>query len=669
VLAACGGGSGGGGELPGRDKIAPVVQVTSPKSGEIVASSNLNLIIKFNENIKKPETTNIDIFPYKPDGSLDRNRRVPLKAGNELSVNNDELIIRPVSNISTDNKALVSGTKYHVHVRGIQDTTGNPMGDCRWEFAIANYDLNKISANPKPCATPEPATKAGQFEFASPSNDVPEIIGSYSILVKRTNGSDGSVVVSYQVNPGTATAGIDYTDTTGTLIFQDGVLEQSIVILILDQPNLKDQLVKTFTVTLKQASNGGTVNQLSSLHTIGIKEANYTNAQAGIFSFRLIASDADERITTHIVDVVRDFGVTSTVTVTITVADISTNNGAIDYTIPTSSLTLTFLPNSFKQTIAITIVNDSLVENPNEQFELTIATVASNDVGLSPQIDTVKNTHKVTIISDDVFQRGLIDFVITSPTSVAEDSPSINPNKITIDVRRFNGLDGIVSVDPSLIFGAANTLGLADISDIVTITPTTLTFQDQDSTVQQVVVSIFDDSKEEPAETFKIGLSTPTGGASLPKTFQPYEVTILASDPIVIQPGTIAFGTELYSISEATSTTLIPVIRTGDTSVAQTITYSASSLGSDTAVLGINYQQPVVGTLTFPAASTQIQYAEVPINNDNTLTGNLTFTVTLSSSTLGTIGSPSIKSVTINDVGVSRVLTTAELVAIWSLLL
>ena len=58
--------------------------------------------------------------------------------------------------------------------------------------------------------------------------------GSLTVTVTRTGGSDGAVTVDFAANTGTATAGTDYTATTGRLIFAAGVITASFVIPIVN---------------------------------------------------------------------------------------------------------------------------------------------------------------------------------------------------------------------------------------------------------------------------------------------------------------------------------------------------------------------------------------------------------------------------------------------------
>src|SRR5262249_43283100 len=78
--------------------------------------------------------------------------------------------------------------------------------------------------------TPQP----GALQFSSRMYAVNENGGTATITVTRTGGSDGSVTVNYATSNGTATAGSDYTATSGTLTFAAGETSKTFTIPILD---------------------------------------------------------------------------------------------------------------------------------------------------------------------------------------------------------------------------------------------------------------------------------------------------------------------------------------------------------------------------------------------------------------------------------------------------
>src|SRR5690606_21281428 len=69
---------------------------------------------------------------------------------------------------------------------------------------------------------PIAAAEYGSVSFSSATYSVAEDGASVSVTVNRTGGSDGTVTVDYTSSNNTATAGSDYTATSGSLTFAVG---------------------------------------------------------------------------------------------------------------------------------------------------------------------------------------------------------------------------------------------------------------------------------------------------------------------------------------------------------------------------------------------------------------------------------------------------------------
>jgi glucose/arabinose dehydrogenase len=98
---------------------------------------------------------------------------------------------------------------------------------------------------------------AGVIALETSTISVNENAGSATARVIRSGGSAGTITVNYNTQPGSATAGSDYTTTTGTLTFASGETVKSIVI-----PILNDSLVESteqFNVTIDNVTGGATL--------------------------------------------------------------------------------------------------------------------------------------------------------------------------------------------------------------------------------------------------------------------------------------------------------------------------------------------------------------------------------------------------------------------------
>ncbi|MGI9515637.1 MAG: PQQ-dependent sugar dehydrogenase, partial [Pirellulaceae bacterium] len=108
----------------------------------------------------------------------------------------------------------------------------------------------------------------GYFEYADPGGnnnagtisvditdiDVNELDGTAAVTIIRQQGATGEVTVDYRTIADTAIAGEDYTDTSGTAIFADGVTEQTILIPLID--NGIDEPTETLTFTIDNVQGG-----------------------------------------------------------------------------------------------------------------------------------------------------------------------------------------------------------------------------------------------------------------------------------------------------------------------------------------------------------------------------------------------------------------------------
>ncbi|MFC1498716.1 M36 family metallopeptidase, partial [Verrucomicrobiota bacterium] len=108
------------------------------------------------------------------------------------------------------------------------------------------------------------------FEFSSDAYGVEEADGNAVISVKRRNGTADGVSVDYTtIDGGTALAGADYTETTGTLVFTSGQLTNSFQI-----PVLNDGLSEPFETVhlLLQSPSAGTITGSQSEATLTITD-------------------------------------------------------------------------------------------------------------------------------------------------------------------------------------------------------------------------------------------------------------------------------------------------------------------------------------------------------------------------------------------------------------
>jgi hypothetical protein len=119
------------------------------------------------------------------------------------------------------------------------------------------------------------------FSFVSPTNTFPESASAAAVAVQRIGPTNSTLSVNYSTFDGTALAGTNYTTTSGTLTFTPGQVFKSIVIPLIDDPQVTGDIL--FTVVL--STNSGSLGaQLAypSTNTVVLHDADaglsFTNA-------------------------------------------------------------------------------------------------------------------------------------------------------------------------------------------------------------------------------------------------------------------------------------------------------------------------------------------------------------------------------------------------------
>ena len=140
-----------------------------------------------------------------------------------------------------------------------------------------------------------PPVAAGSLQFSQTTYSVNEGIGSKTITVSRTGGSDGSVSVDYVINDGTATSGNDYSATPGTLTWNDGdSTDKLITVNIIDDNNQESS--ENFSLALSNVTGDATIGSPNNAVVRIIDNDSANNCPHATFSV------ADQKITIPMLD-------------------------------------------------------------------------------------------------------------------------------------------------------------------------------------------------------------------------------------------------------------------------------------------------------------------------------------------------------------------------------
>ena len=459
---------------------------------------------------------------------------------------------------------------------------------------------------------------AGALQFASAAFTVAENSGSALVTVVRLGGATGVVSVDYATaDSPTALAGINYSNTFGTLTFEAGETIQTFAVPLID--DAVTNAARTVNLVLSNPA-GATIGALgASVLTVQDNDS--------VFSFSVAAYPVGEGAGSALITVVRSGGLLGTSTVDFATVGGGTAAVGVDYVGLTN--TLVFGPGVATQTVAV-VINDDLTVEGNETVNLALLNPTGAAALASPA------TAVLTIIDDD-FGPGQLGFA--SATFAVNEGAT----NAVISVIRTNGSSGTVSVGFRTVAGTATAP-----ADYAT-TNGSLTFG-PGVTSKSFSVRVVDDAITEGDEAFAVQLFNFSGGATAGITNA--VVTLIDND------GVVQFSAPAYTVSETATNALITVTRLGATNNAVTVNFFAvagsATVGQD--FLATN------GVLTFAIGVTTQTFA-VAILDDSAVETPETVLLSLSGLTgVGFIGSQSNAVLTMVDNDVSLEFASANYV-------
>ncbi len=264
------------------------------------------------------------------------------------------------------------------------------------------------------------ATQPGSLQLSAATYSVNENQGAATITVTRTGGSDGAVSVSYATSNGTATAGSDYTATSGVLNFAAGETNKSFTIPIINDTAIEG--LETVTLTLSNPTGGATLgSQPTATLTITSDDV---ATQPGVLQFDGATYNVNETNATATITVTRIGGSDGAVSVNYATSNGTATAGS-DYI--TTSGTLNFSAGEINKTFTISIINDSAIESPE-----TVTLTLSNPTGGATLGSQSAAT--LTINSDDtngqpvtvMLQQGVNGYTGTTDVSISTQYAQYN---------------------------------------------------------------------------------------------------------------------------------------------------------------------------------------------------------------------------------------------------
>src|SRR5438270_1510802 len=321
-------------------------------------------------------------------------------------------------------------------------------------------------------STCAPVVAAGNFVLSNAAFTVSEGAGNVIITVNRTNGALGAASVNYATADRSATAGSDYTATSGTLAFADGETSKAFTVPIIDDAIPEGN--EFFVVALSAPTNGAIIGNPQAatvtitdddLPLISIADAQLIEGNSGtanmLFTVTLTGAPPSGVVTVK-------FSTTA-----------NTATAGSDFQSVTG--TVTFNPGETLKTISVPILGDTVVE-ADETFFVTLSS------SLNAEIARGKATG--TIINDD--GGGTIT---ANDVRIVEGNSGTTNAVITLTATQpFNGEVDFFTVDGTAKSG----------SDYVPRT-SFVTFNNE--TTKTITVAIIGDTFAELDETFTVQLS------------------------------------------------------------------------------------------------------------------------------------------------------------------
>lgn len=290
------------------------------------------------------------------------------------------------------------------------------------------------------------SNRAGTIKFDERDFVAVEESGKAVITVERSGGESGAVSVQYSTANGTATAGQDYTATSGTLTWAAGdESSKSFTVPILNDGAAEGTETVLFTLSNPtggaslSAARGTSVLRIVDDGTGGFDDGNHGNddngggngSSNGKFEIRTIGLQGIEG-QNAVVRVERSRGAVGAVSVRLSTSDLSAKAGE-DYT--ATSVTLNWAAgDKADKTVQIPISDDAKAEG-NETVRLTL----SNPTG-GATLDDEDDEATLTILDDDGQTTGCV---------ADDDTGCLSGNRFKVEVhwRTQDGTSGIGHID------------------------------------------------------------------------------------------------------------------------------------------------------------------------------------------------------------------------------
>ena len=478
---------------------------------------------------------------------------------------------------------------------------------------------------------------ANTVEFAGTDFSVNEQDGTALVTVRLNRGgsSNDIVTVQYFTETGSATPGVDYTAITpqsnSRLTFAPGETIKTFSVAIVNDTIPEN----TETIGLVLASPTSATLGANSAATLSILD----NDSAGTVQFSNANYSVSENSgsVTLIALLNRTGNTNSAVSVNFTTI---AGSAAETRFVPTSG-TINFAPGSAVATVVIPVLNDSVIQPPQNFFVLLSSPINASLGSPSSATVTIQDDDGLNTVEFDAAQYGAVEIELAAQVRVRAVRGG-DPNQV-LSVNLTLGATGDTAVNPD-DYGNPSSL--------------TVTFPAGVS-VQSVTIPITNNPAPQGVKTFTVGLTNPGSFTSIGRQSS-CRVTIFDNSG----PNTAQFLTSAHRFREGDQAAIaVTVVRFGAFDVnGTTVSYATELRAGDTAQAGVNFT-PVSGDIRFAPLldrigdpprtvvvdNEHVKTIIIPTPDNTLIEGDVTFHLTLLSSDVAQLGSISTTQITITD--------------------
>lgn len=325
--------------------------------------------------------------------------------------------------------------------------------------------------------------------------------GTIAVSVTRTGGKEGSATVNYATSNGTATAGSDYTTTSGTLTFAVGELVKTFSIPIINDTTIEPS--ETILVTLSSAGGNTTLGTLAT-GAVTILDDDAAPPVALSPATQTVTEAATLVTFTASRSVLGNAGTLSYATAfgTATSADFTATSG-----------TLTFTASDLSKTFTVAILDDSIDEAP-ESFTVTLS-APTGGLSLGTPV-----TSTITIVDADTDGDGMSDDYETSLGL----NPAVNDATLDLDGDGISNYKEYILGTPPNSGKSQYPVTAANAGGNIGITFPTLTGRTYKVERSDTLAAPWTTVQQNIPGTGSVQTITDTGGAAQPRRF--YRVTV-----------------------------------------------------------------------------------------------------------------------------------------------